>query len=261
MSIVRNRLAAIAAALALLGGCGQASPTGERAKASSPEKHKLGLTSSLPLYWPLGADFQELLSDESPIPWQRVVLERDYDLVLLGTLSPFEEGGTSAEIDPLDDIERLAVIQPRGLAPADNVALDNWVRDGGKLLLVLDPMLTGEYDLPLGNPQRPVDSALIPPVVARWGLEVSVEDYDVFENGFYEVPIGGSKLVVGHPGTVTVADPDAADCTVLSRGVMARCKVGEGQVVLLADAAAFETAEFAGRDGEELLALMRFVFE
>ncbi|QFT77060.1 hypothetical protein [Erythrobacter sp. THAF29] len=261
MSSVLSKLTAIAAALALLAGCNEGSSAAEGAAKGATVKRKLGLNSSLPLYWPLGVDIPELLSDEAPVPWQRRVLEQEYDLVLLGTLSPIEEGLTGAETDPLRDIDRLAVIQPRGLAPADNVALDNWVREGGKLLLVLDPLLTGEYEVPLGSPQRPVDSALIPPIVARWGLEVSVEDHDSFENGFYEVPVGRSRLVVGHPGAIAVADPNAADCGILARGVMARCKVGEGQVVLLADAAAFETAEFAGPDGEELLALMRFAFD
>lgn len=245
----------------LLAGCSEASPAAEQSIASTQAKPRLGLISSLPLYWPQGTDFSQLLAADAPIPWQRGVLEQEYDLVLLDTLSPIDEGATGSEFDPLEGLDRIAVIQPRGLAPSDNVAVDAWVREGGKLLLVLDPLLTGEYEAPLGSPQRPVDSALIPPIVARWGLAVSVEERDAFEDGFYEVPIADSKLVVGHPGTIAIEDPDAADCSILSRGVMARCMVGKGTVLLLADAAAFETLEFAGENGEELRALLRFAFD
>lgn len=261
MSTARNRLVAGLGCLALIGACSETSPAAPGAETGTAKKRELGLNSSLPLYWPLGAEFTDLLSDQAPVPWQRAILEQEYDLKLLDTLSSFEDGATGAESDPLKGLERLAVIQPRGVTPSDNVALDDWVRAGGRLLLVLDPLLTGEYDVPLGNPQRPVDSALIPPVVARWGLEVSVTLFESFEDGFFEVPLGTANLPVGHPGTIGIADPDAADCTILARGVAARCSVGAGQVMVLADAAVFETREFAGENGEKVSAVLQFAFD
>lgn len=130
----------------------------------------LGLMTSLPLYWPLGAGVAEIAVGTAGLPWQRSAIEARYALVPRDTLSPIPGLSPNApDTDPLAGLDRLAMIQPRGLSPADNVALDNWVRGGGRLLLVLDPALTGEYDLPLGDPRRPVDAALIPPVAARWG--------------------------------------------------------------------------------------------
>lgn len=261
MSSLRNRLLSLAACLVLLSGCKEAAREDAGAGAERADRTQLGLTSSLPLYWPLGSDLSALLSDAAPVPWQREVLEREYELVPLATLSPLDKGDGNAQTDPLEGLEQLAVIQPRGLAPADNVAIDDWVRKGGRLLLVLDPLLTGEYEVPLGSPERPVDSALIPPVVTRWGLAVSVKEHARYEDGFFEVPLGDTKLVVGHPGTISIVDPDAADCLLLADAVIAQCKVGKGRVTLLADAAVFETRKFAGENGEELLALLRFAFD
>ena len=63
------------------------------------------------------------------------MIEARYTLQPLDTLSPVPALSPDApDTDPLAGLERLAVIQPRGLSPADNVALDQWVRGGGRLL-------------------------------------------------------------------------------------------------------------------------------
>lgn len=218
--------------------------------------------TSLPLYWPLGADFALLARGDGEQPWQRAAIERCGTIVTLDTLSkiaPLAPGGE--EIDPLGPLDRLAVIQPRGLSPADNAALDRWVRAGGRLLLVLDPMLTGEYDLPLGDPRRPVDSALVPPVVKHWGLGMRFMIHEVFEEGIYDVPLAGRDLTVSHPGSLQIVDAEAGRCTILARDTIARCEVGEGRVTLLADAALFEHREAAGAAGESIAGLLAYAFD
>ena len=216
-------------------------------------KQELGLMTSLPLYWPLGTGLSDLASGDVEAPWQRAALEHNHELVLLDTLSPIPGlGANDPETDPLEGLERLAVIQPRGLSPADNAALDEWVRAGGQLLLVLDPMLTGEYDLPLGDPRRPVDVALVPPVLGQWGLSFSAALYEVWENGFSEIPLAGEVLPVGLPGYISITESNASDCELLGSDVIARCAVGEGQVILMTDAAIFEgsAAHSHGLDAE-----------
>jgi hypothetical protein len=200
--------------------------------------------TSLPLYWPLGTDIAALASGNSEVPWQRHVLEREYELVPLDTLSPIA-GLTedSPETDPLAGLDRLAVVQPRGLSPADNVALDDWVRAGGQLLLVLDPMLSAEYPLPLGDPRMPTIAALIPPVVERWGLQVTYGEehsHDV-EALAYLGDDGERRIVLrSMAGQVLPASGAAPDCRFLAERMIARCEVGKGRVTLVADAASFE---------------------
>jgi len=250
----RLRNSVWAAALLALTACGSA-PAAPGAQESAAPAVRLGLMTSLPLYWPLGADIASLAAPDAAIPWQRAAMEQGFTLEPLDTLSPIAALSPGApETDPLAGLDRLAIIQPRGLSPADNVALDSWVRAGGRLLLVLDPALTGEYDLPLGDPRRPVDTALIPPVVARWGLAVSFDE--VQAGSVTSVVLGDATLPLALAGQVAVTDPAAARCTLLAGGAAARCEVGEGQVTLIADAALFEHPELAGEGGAALRAVV-----
>lgn len=222
------------------------------------ERLKLGLMTSLPLYWPQGADMAAITAGTVDTPWQRRAMEQGYELIPLDTLSPIAglmEG--EPETDPLAGIERLAVIQPRGLAPADNVALDAWVREGGRLLLVLDPLLTGEYAFALGDPRRPADTALIPPVVERWGLAVA---YDDTQEATRSVRIGERDFTVAQAGKVSLIADDNS-CAIAGQGVAARCAIGAGSVTLIADAALFEHRELAGANGESIQALMDFAWD
>ncbi|MFL0357327.1 hypothetical protein ACI5KX_12715 [Erythrobacter sp. GH1-10] len=202
---------------------------------------KLGLMTSLPIYWPLDADMEDIASGNAEMPWQRRILESRYELVPLDTLSPIPAlSPDEPDTDPLAGLERLAVIQPRGLSPADNVALDDWVREGGQLLLVLDPMLTGDYDAPLGDPKRPVDTALIPPVVGRWGLTISFDPDGQYERRPLKVDEETFSIFAAITGRIEVVAPDSASCELRAQNIVAQCKVGAGHVTLMADATVFE---------------------
>lgn len=193
----------------------------------------VALMTSLPIYWPEGEGFEALASGEVEVPWQRAAIEQCYSLVPIDTLSEDANG-----VDPLMGVEQLAVIQPRGLSPADNVALDDWVRSGGKLLLVLDPMLTGDYEYALGDPRRPADTALIPPVVQRWGLSISFDQNQAGKPSLIDHEEGA--LVRSMTGEIYVAPDRQSDCDLAAESMLAQCRVGEGSVVLAADAATFE---------------------
>ncbi len=267
--MLRRRTNATAAGLVTafaltLAGCGNASAVAEpeqSPKVQTEPKPKLGLMTSLPLYWPLGAEFADLAGGGGEVPWQRPMLEAQHDLVLLDTLSPIPGLAPDApETDPLDGLERLAVIQPRGLSPADNVALDDWVRAGGQLLLVLDPMLTGHYDLPLGDPRRPSDVALIPPVVARWGMEVTFDDAQSVEPR--ALTYKGVSVPIALSGEINA---QSEGCSESNPSAIIRCEVGEGAVTVIADAAVFEhRADDAGNDTGNhsgFQSLMAVIFE
>jgi hypothetical protein len=248
----------VAAGLLAITGCNPA-PADKQATPDAA-KPALGLMTSLPLYWGEGAELADLAAGRAVVPWQRQTLETRYALVPLDTLTPIPALSPDApEVDPLARIARLAVIQPRGLSPADNVALDRWVRSGGRLLLVLDPALTGDYDIPLGDPRRPVDSALIPPVVARWGLAVSFDEAQA--PAVTNVKLTGAALPVALAGRVTITDPAAAGCTLVAGGSAAMCRLGKGQVTLIADAALFEHPELAGEGGAGLVAVLAATLE
>lgn len=263
MSPLSNSIrAALSAALLGVSAC-SASPaatetdadTNASAEVVNPPAIRMGLMSSLPIYWPLGADLAAIAQGQGQVPWQRAALARSYTLEPLDTLSPIPAlAADQPDLDPLAGLRRIAIIQPRGLSASDNVALDGWVRAGGRLLLVLDPALTGEYDLPLGDPRRPVDTALIPPVVARWGLAVSFDEDQAV--AVTTARLGQTALPLALSGAVAITDPKAADCTLLADGAAARCRVGKGEVTLIADAALFEHEELAGEGGATMRAVI-----
>jgi hypothetical protein len=257
-----NLFAALTAAVLTLTGCDTAPAAMPDAATphSGADRPKLGLMTSLPLYWPERIDIAVLAAGQAKPPWQRRVIERGFALVPLDTLAPVPPlSPDGAPSDPLAGIDRLAVIQPRGLSPADNVALDTWVRGGGRLLLVLDPALTGEYDSPLGDPRRPVDTALIPPVVARWGMTVSFDEAQ--PPTVATTRLDRAELPLALAGRIALTDPALQPCTLLADGAAARCAPGKGQVTLIADAALFEHAELAGDGGARLLAILAAAFE
>jgi len=257
MTRPKNRHVAAALLAGVLGltACGSA-PAPPAAPESPAPAASLGLMTSLPLYWPLGAAVGDIAAGRAEPPWQRAALEQGFALEPLDTLSPIPAlSPDNPDLAPLANLTRLAIIQPRGFSPADNVALDTWVRAGGRLLLVLDPALTGHYDLPLGDPRLPSRGALIPPVVARWGMAIRFDDAQ--SSKLVDASLGGTWLPLVLSGEVTIIDPEAADCTLLASAAAARCAVGEGQVTLIADAAIFEHPELAGEGGAALNAVIR----
>lgn len=255
-------LAGLLLALAVVGGL-----WAWKQSSRPVERHQLGLMTSLPIYWPEGAELSVVI-EGSQMPWVRRELEERYDLVPLDTLSPNDNGGDGLA-SPLAGIRRLLIVQPRGLSPDDNVALDEWLRGGGHLLYVLDPMLSGQYAVPIGDPRHPAAIGLVPPVIGRWGLEVHFDENQPLSPR--EESYGEGDLPVLMAGKVQLRETDPADseedratrgeCRILGEGIAAQCKVGQGAVTLVADATLFEQYRPQGDGAEQLLELAEFALE
>ncbi len=257
---LRSFGAAVLPLALLLTSCGPDPAAQDQTTTPVADLPRLGVMTSLPLYWQQGAELSDLAAGLSAPTWQRIAIEQRYAMVPLDTLTPVPALSPElAEVDPLAGITRLAVIQPRGLSPADNAALDTWVRGGGRLLLALDPALTGNYDAPFGDPRRPVDTALIPPVAARWGLSVR---FDPAQSPQVTIAaLAGAPLPLALAGQLAIIDPAAAECVLTAGGAAATCRVGAGRVTLIADAALFEHRELAGEGGAGLRAVLAAAFD
>ncbi|MFY9350560.1 Gldg family protein [Sphingobium sp.] len=117
-----------------------------------PDRPGLAVVTALPLFW-----------DEAG--------ERR-DAPILSLLR------TRFNVEPLDDparlpetgARRLLLAQPRALTPAQMVAIDRWVRGGGRALVLADPMLRWPSDLPIGDRRRPPAVSLLEPLLTRWGF-------------------------------------------------------------------------------------------
>lgn len=216
-----------AAAVLLLAACGGTSP-------EPPPPITIGLVTSLPVYWPEQASLSELVERERVAPWPRQVIEQHHRLVPLDTLAPRE--GLAA-------LDLLILAQPRPLSPPENVALDDWVRDGGQAVMFADPALTLESRFPLGDPRRPQDVALLSPILSRWGLVLQFAGDQPEGERLVDVA-GLGPFPVNLPGRFAPAPQGAGmagdSCRIEAEGLVARCRIGRGRVLAIADAALFE---------------------
>ena len=221
MRLLRSSLSAVLAAglIGLPAACHADEPVTER--GALPE---LGLMGTIPIYWGEAGDFGDVLaSDESP-HWARARLEGDYQLRPLDTLDEAS----------LKGIDFLLLAQPRALSPAENVALDAWVRAGGRLLLFADPMLTGESRFAIGDRRRPQDVVLLSPILNHWGLALAFDEDQ--PAGPAIVRAAGAAIPVNLPGSIEVGGGEA-DCAILVPEILAECRIGRGSALVLADAA------------------------
>lgn len=190
------------------------------------DKATLGLFTSLPIYWSENGSVNEALDGGGDRHWVRAALEKTHHLVPLDTL----DGGEISRID------RLLMAQPRALAPAENVALDHWVRQGGLLLLFADPLLTEDLRFALGDKRRPQDVVLLSPILRRWGLELTFDE-DQPQNE-RTVASAAVSLPVHFAGRLVAVTPGApARCAITADQLVADCRIGAGRALVLADAA------------------------
>lgn len=215
--------------LALAGFASSASgPTRAQAPiADAPAgRPTLGLMGTIPIYWGEAASIEGHLNGDGTTHWARARLERSYALRPLATLD-------KAQLEPLSF---LLLAQPRVLTPAENVALDDWVRGGGRLLLFADPMMTGHSRFAIGDPRRPQDVTLLSPILDHWGLALQFDDAQ--PDGPHSVAFDGALVPVRLPGGFIAGKP--GECTALAGGVVARCAIGAGQVLAVADGAVLD---------------------
>ena len=232
---MRFALAVLGVALALavlvwVAVVGPARSDGAEEPAHAPPP--LALFTSLPIYWPEAGDVSALLNASERQHWARLALERRWALQPLDTLTG--DGGLGGH-------RNLLMAQPRPLTPAENVALDAWVGAGGRLLLFADPALTAESAFALGDPRRPQDLVLLSPILARWGLELTYDSRQPL--GGEELRLeNGARLPVRLAGRFALLESGRGACRLSQEATVARCRIGEGRLTAVADAALFEPA-------------------
>ena len=188
-------------------------------------REELALMGTVPLYWGEAANISEMISGHYRAHWARAALEQNWQLVPISTLTA----------NFLARQRSLMLLQPRGLTPQENVALDDWVAAGGRLLLFADPMMTGESRFGIGDRRRPQDIALLSPILARWGLRLELPDAQDDEVRLEASAVG--PLPVALPGRFVRHGEGVARCVLDEPALIASCTRGAGRMVLVADAA------------------------
>ena len=193
------------------------------------ERPTLLLLTSLPLVF--GEDFS---LEQSGSPALKA-LETRYRVVPISVTDPAE----------LAKGRMLLMAHPLGQAPEDLVALDEWVRGGGRALLLADPMLEWPSKRPLGDPLRPPPMFTDTGLLGHWGLRLDAPD----QRGLRTEKLGGYEVATDSPGELS------GRCSVADRFV-ARCRIGKGQATVVADADLLDVTRLGAGAGHNLDALL-----
>lgn len=192
-----------------------------------PARKQMGLLTTLPIYWPETHDIAGMLREREQRHWARTLIEQRYAIRPLDTLSG------KGEATGLGGLDLLLLAQPRALLPQENVALDDWVKRGGHVLLFADPLLTAHSEFALGDKRRPQDVALLSPLLTHWGLSFRFDDQQ--PSGERAVALLGEAVPVDMAGQL--ANLPGGGCTILAEGLAAECRLGKGKALVVADAA------------------------
>lgn len=247
---MRTRFIALAALVLMASGC-KPTPETQQAAMVSPvgTRPSLGLMTTLPLLWGEQASFGDILANEEAPGWVRGALEERFRLEPLDVLDGAALAG----------VRLLVLAQPRALSPQENVALDAWVRGGGRVLIFADPLLTAHSRFPIGDRRRPQDVVLLSPLLTHWGLALSFDEDQT--EGKREVVVAGQPIQIEQAGTLAVTD--TAECAISGQGLLARCAIGKGRATIFADAhvLAEEDVEDPAARQRAFEALMRTAFD
>lgn len=169
------------------------------------------LLTSLPLMF--GEDFA-LEQGGSPA---LTALQKHYRVVPISVASPAELGKGRL----------LLMAQPIAQPADDLVALDDWVRQGGRLLLLADPLLEWPSERPLGEPTRPPPMFMDTGLLVHWGLRLDAPD----RRGPVQAQLGGQPVLTMSPGELS-----GMACSISPDRLVARCNIGNGEATVVADA-------------------------
>lgn len=203
-------VATAALLLLLIGGAAVAIRISDPPRAAVG-KPTLALLTSLPLM------FGEHFAMESSGSATLSLIERDFQVVPIAV----------ADAASLKRRTLLLMAHPLAQPAEVLVELDRWVRAGGRLLLLADPKLEWESSRPLGDALRPplyfADTGLL----GHWGLRLDAPGSD----GPRMVKAGVHEILTSSPGRLV----STGTCPVEAAGLVARCRIGRGQVTVIAD--------------------------
>jgi hypothetical protein len=183
----------------------------------------LALMTALPIVWGEGGAFDPRSRPAAAY----TALQEEFAVRPIDVLDP----------QSLGRAKLLLLAQPRWLAPEELAALDAWVRGGGRVLVLTDPTLAWPSSLPLGDIRRPPPVGLLGPLLAHWGLRL-----EPWRSGVHVERVGDMRLALHSPGRFAA---EGRACSV-ERPYLARCRLGRGEAVLVADADLMRDALWAG---------------
>ena len=140
----------------------------------------------------------------------------------------------------------LLMAHPRAQPAEALVDLDRWVRGGGRLLLLADPMLEWPSIRPLGDPLRPPPAFADTGLLQHWGLRLDAPD----KRGLQPRQLGGQDMLTNSPGLLF------GRCAISDDRLVAHCHIGKGKATIVADADFLDVDHLDDPAGTNLKALL-----
>jgi len=214
--MTRARVGALTVLILLLAVIGVSAVRGPHPLPPRAGRPALLLLTSLPIVF--GEDFS-IKDGGSPA---LTMLETRYRVLPISTSAP--AGLAKGRL--------LLMAHAAAQTPENLVALDDWIRRGGKVLLLADPMLEWPSSRPLGDPLRP--SPMFPDtgLLGHWGVRLDAPD----RRGPQDPKVEGTHVLTDSPGALV------GKCAIESEGLVADCRIGKGRALIVADADFLDTA-------------------
>ena len=202
-----------------------------REEPASPaaERPELLLLTSLPIVFP-----EQLGLEDAGSPALEA-LQKRYHVVPISL----------ADRQSLAGHRLLLMAQPQAQPAQGLVDLDDWVRGGGRAVLLADPALEWPSDRPLGDALRPPPAFADTGLLIHWGLRL--DSPDTFNSRSLDVD--GQQIRTAAPGELVAT---ARNCALDPARLVARCRIGKGMATVIADADFLDADRF-GRPNLDLL--------
>lgn len=179
------------------------------------------MLTSLPLRWSGGGDIASMIAEGPGDDPALVRLQAAGPVLLVDSLVDHvpPRGGA------------LLLAHPRGLAPRELVAIDAFVRGGGRAVILADALSGWPASHPLGDPRNPPVTSLLTPLLDHWGITLGAAPTG--ERSARAAEVGRARLRLFSAGQFERLPPS---CRAFAGRRVAYCRIGEGEAWLVGDA-------------------------
>jgi len=179
------------------------------------------LLTGLPLRWSAAADLSAMLA---------AGLNEDPALVRLDAAGPLRLVDSVIDSPPPPG-GALFLAHPRAVSPQELVAIDSFVREGGRAVILADALTSWPMRHPLGDPRNPPVTSLLTPLLDHWG--VTLDAVAATDRRPVPIEVDGARLRLFTAGRFRHLP---STCQVYAGGRVAFCRIGRGTAWLVGDA-------------------------